>query len=301
MERHATHESMSRSRFPDGFRYMRGKQEYVTYRERSSLRVWYSETPWHYESHYHSAVEVIMPIKGEVIYSLLDSTYRVQVGEVLIVPPNCIHDLTMNEGSARYLLLFEPDGIFGMRDMQMVAAMLKMPIYLSGQAELQEDIRKLLLQVVTCYDQQEPLWNSLCYSLLLQMYARLGKHYMGRTLQSDGDEARDIDSDIINSARLYIDQNCMLNITLNDMASFSGFSKYYFSRVFKQQLGIPFSEYLRRKRVSLAEDLLIHSRQPIQEIAATAGFGSIATFNRVFRDVKSCTPSRYREIYGDIQ
>ena len=94
MERHATHESMSRSRFPDGFRYMRGKQEYVTYRERSSLRVWYSETPWHYESHYHSAVEVIMPIKGEVIYSLLDSTYRVQVGEVLIVPPNCIHDLT---------------------------------------------------------------------------------------------------------------------------------------------------------------------------------------------------------------
>ena len=93
----------------------------------------------------------------------------------------------------------------------------------------------------------------------------------------------------------------MLNITLNDMASFSGFSKYYFSRVFKQQLGIPFSEYLRRKRVSLAEDLLIHSRQPIQEIAATAGFGSIATFNRVFRDVKSCTPSRYREIYGDIQ
>ena len=50
------------SRFPDGFRYMQGKQEYVTYRERSTLRVWYSETPWHYETHYHSAVEIIMPI-----------------------------------------------------------------------------------------------------------------------------------------------------------------------------------------------------------------------------------------------
>ncbi len=301
MEQNTAHESMSRSRFPDGFRYMRGKQEYVTYRERSTVRVWYSEEPSYYEGHYHSAVEIIMPVKGEVTYSLLDGTYRVQVGEVLIVPPNCIHDLDMKSGSARYLLLFEPDGIFGMRDMQMVAAMLKMPIYLTGQPDLQETVRRLLLQVISCYDQQEPLWNSLCYALLLQMYATLGKHYMIRARQSEEEANRDIDSDIINSARLYIDQNCMLNLTLNDMASFSGFSKYYFSRVFKQQLGIPFSEYLRRKRVSLAEELLIHSRQPIQEIAATAGFGSIATFNRVFRDVKSCTPSRYREIYGDIQ
>ena len=50
----------------------------------------------------------------------------------------------------------------------------------------------------------------------------------------------------------------------------------------------------------MAEELLIHSRQPIQEIAMSAGFGSVATFNRVFRDSKNCTPSRYREIYGDF-
>ena len=57
---------------------------------------------------------------------------------------------------------------------------------------------------------------------------------------------------------------------------------------------------MRRKRVSMAEELLIHSRQPIQEIAMRAGFGSVATFNRVFRDARNCTPSRYREIYGDM-
>ena len=70
--------------------------------------------------------------------------------------------------------------------------------------------------------------------------------------------------------------------------------------MFKQQLGISFSEYLRRKRITMAEELLIHSRQPIQEIAMRAGFGSVATFNRVFRDAKRCTPSRFREIYGDM-
>ncbi len=300
MEAKLQHESMSRTRFPDGFRYMQGKQEYVTYRERSTLRVWYSETPWHYESHCHSAVEIIMPIRGQVTYSLPNRTYEVQADEVLIVPPNFIHDLTMLEGSARYLLLFEPDNIFSMRDMTLVEEMLHMPVYLSGMPALQEEIRTMLMQVIACYDREEPLWNTMCYAVLLQMYARLGRHHLEMRARLEDETGSAADSDVINSARLYIDHNCMQNITLDDMAAFSGFSKYYFSRVFKQQLGIPFSEYLRRRRVSLAEDLLIHSHKPIQEIAAEAGFGSIATFNRVFRGVKRCSPSRYREIYADL-
>ena len=295
------HESMSRSRFPDGFRYMRGKQEYVNYREHASLRVWYSEVPEVYEDHFHSAVEIIVPIVGEVTYRVTDEVYAVKAGEVLIVPPNCIHELSMRQGSARYLLLFEPDSIFGMRDMQLVSEMIKTPIYLSGQDEAREPARTLLLQVVSCYDQEASMWNAQCYAILLQMYAMLGRRWIERSASEKTEDGQNVDSDIINSARQYIDQNCMLNITLNDVASFSGFSKYYFSRVFKQQMGIPFSEYLRRKRVSLAEELLIHSTQPIQDIAVAAGFGSIATFNRVFREVKRCTPSRYREIYGDLQ
>ena len=102
------------------------------------------------------------------------------------------------------------------------------------------------------------------------------------------------------SFRQFIEQNYMRDISLTDVAAFTGFSKYYFSRVFKQQMGISFSEYLRGKRVGMAEDLLIHTRQPIQEIAISAGFGSVATFNRVFRSARNCTPSHYREIYGDF-
>lgn len=293
-------EAMTHSRFPDGFRILKGKQEYVTYIDHSSLRVWYSETPWQYESHCHSAVEVIVPVKGEVIYTVADSTYRVQSNEVLIVPPNWVHGLIMHEGSARYLLLFEPDNLFGMRDMQLVEGMLKSPIYLTGQSESQEAIRSLLMQVVNCYERREFLWNSLCYSYLLQMYVRLGQFNMTRELRLHDAKSQRIDPEIVDSARLYIDQNYMRDITLNDVSAFTGFSRCYFSRIFKQQLGQSFSEYLRNKRITMAEELLIHSRQPIQEIAMSAGFGSVATFNRVFRDSKNCTPSRYREIYGDF-
>lgn len=299
MEVHTRGEAMSRSRFPDGFRIMQGKQEFVTYIEHSSLRIWYSEVPWRYESHCHSAVEIIMPVKGEVIYQVEDATYRVQANEVLIVPPNCVHGLSMNAGSARYLLLFEPDSIFSMRDMRLVEDILQTPIYLSSQPELQEAVRSLLNQCINCYDRREFMWNTLCYSYLMQMYARLGQSSLARNTQPRP-EARRMEPEIVDSARLYIDQNFKRSISLEDVSAFTGFSKYYFSRVFKQQMGISFSEYLRGKRVGMAEDLLIHTRQSIQDIALSAGFGSIATFNRVFRESRGCTPSRYREIYGDM-
>ena len=62
--------------------------------------------------------------------------------------------------------------------------------------------------------------------------------------------------------------------------------------------GISFSEYLTRKRLNVATDLLVRTDQSIREIALASGFGSMATFNRIFRAQKNCTPSQYRAIYS---
>ncbi|MBQ3423776.1 MAG: helix-turn-helix transcriptional regulator [Clostridia bacterium] len=292
--------AMTRSRFPDGFRILKGKQEYVTYIEHSSLRVWYSETSWRYEPHCHSAVEIIMPIRGEVTYNLGEEDYRVQADEVLIVPPEWMHGLSMEAGSARYLFLFEPANLFSMRDMSLIKEVLRKPIYLRDRPGAQQSIRGLLAQVVENYEKRDFLWNSMCYSYLLQMYVQLGRLYTPADQRRSSDGPNRVDPEIIDSARLFIDQNYMRPITLADVSAYTGFSECYFSRTFKQQTGQSFSEYLRIKRVAMAAEMLIHSRHSIQKIASSAGFGSVATFNRVFRTAKNCTPSRYREIYGDF-
>ena len=49
-------------RYEDGFRVMQGKREYVTYPDDSSLRIWYSDVPWRYENHEHSAVEICLTL-----------------------------------------------------------------------------------------------------------------------------------------------------------------------------------------------------------------------------------------------
>lgn len=289
------------SRFPDGFRILQGKQEYITYREHSSIRIWVSDVASHYDLHSHSAVEVIMPHRGESIYRLRDQVYRVQPDEVLIIPPNCPHALTEGPQTLRYLILFEPNPLLSLRDISNIGEMLKEPIFLREGDELLGDISDLLSQMVTCYFQKDPMWNTRCYAYILQVCALLGQRYLRRIMAEPADSHVNIDPAIMNSAMTFIGEHYMENISLERVALFAGFSKCYFSRVFKQFAGETFSEYLTSKRLNAAMDLLINTRQPIRKICMSTGFGSMATFNRVFRQNKNCTPTQFRSIYGILK
>ena len=73
-------EASVKSRFPDGFRILKGKQEYITYVDHSSIRIWASALATHYDTHMHSAIEIIMPYSGASTYQLADETYEVRRG-----------------------------------------------------------------------------------------------------------------------------------------------------------------------------------------------------------------------------
>ena len=290
----------AKSRFPDGFRILQGRQEYITYMEHSSIRVWTSDVAAHYDLHSHSAIEVILPDRGEAAYQVQEEAYHVRPGEVLILPSGCLHSLTEPPDTRRHLLLFEPNPLLSLRDIPNISAMMQQPIFLRDGTELQTRVRKLLMQVVDCYFRKEDMWNTECYSYLLQMYALLGRHYL-EAAGVQRPSQHTIDPAIMNSAITYINEHYMDDLSLEDAALFAGFSKYYFSRMFKQFSGISFSEYLTRKRLNVATDLLVRTLMSIREIALASGFGSTATFNRIFRMHKNCTPSQYRAIYSIAQ
>ena len=70
--------SEGRNKFPDGFRILQGKQEFVTYLEHSSIRVWASDVAGHYDHHCHSAIEAIMPDRGVAVYQIQDELFPVR-------------------------------------------------------------------------------------------------------------------------------------------------------------------------------------------------------------------------------
>ena len=258
------------ARYEDGFRVLQGRREYVTYLDDSSIRIWYSDIPWRYETHDHSAVEILLTLEGMVTYTIEDKIYQVRKGEILIVPP----------------------------DTKAMASYFHKPFHLRDGSDAHVRIRELLLRAREAYEKREMMWNTMCYSCILRVYATLGQRYLSGIKPRTGDNMRNMDSEVINAVMTYINNHYREELSLEDVARFAGFSRYYFSRSFKRQTGYSFKDYLCQKRLQVAMDLLIRTNRSMRDVAIESGFGSVATFNRVCREKKGCTPTQYRAIYG---
>ena len=78
------------------------------------------------------------------------------------------------------------------------------------------------------------------------------------------------------------------------LARVSGVSEAHFSRSFKQAFGLPPHRYLLTRRVERAKALLRETDLPVTDIAFQAGWRSLGTFGRTFRDVTGESPSAVR-------
>ncbi|HTB78856.1 MAG TPA: helix-turn-helix transcriptional regulator [Polyangiaceae bacterium] len=78
------------------------------------------------------------------------------------------------------------------------------------------------------------------------------------------------------------------------LARVSGVSEAHFARSFKEAFGIPPHRYLLTRRIERAKALLRDTDLAITEIAFQAGYGSLGTFGRTFRDVTGESPGELR-------
>lgn len=98
----------------------------------------------------------------------------------------------------------------------------------------------------------------------------------------------------VNRALGYLHAHFHEPISVGDAAAYAGYTPNYFNSCFRNQMGIPFGEYLRNMRLSYAENLLRASSLPVTEIAFESGFGSLSHFSRSFRETYGCSPQDYR-------
>ena len=81
----------------------------------------------------------------------------------------------------------------------------------------------------------------------------------------------------------YIYSNIKERITIADLAAYTGLSESYLSRVFKQNLGVSISDYIREKKIEKATHLLKYSDKPIIDIANYLSFSSQSHLSRYSR------------------
>ncbi|OGO79903.1 MAG: hypothetical protein A2Y21_10405 [Clostridiales bacterium GWC2_40_7] len=86
-------------------------------------------------------------------------------------------------------------------------------------------------------------------------------------------------------------------ITLEDAASYVHMSPTYFSRIFKQETGENFIDFLSSVKIEKAKELLKTKTNKINEICKLAGFNDVKHFSKVFKKHTCCTPNEYRDIW----
>ena len=102
------------------------------------------------------------------------------------------------------------------------------------------------------------------------------------------------EGDIWKAVDEYIDKNCDKRITLPSIASKCFYNTSYFSRVFKQRYGITFTEFLRKKRIDRAKELLCNSELSVERIIQNVGYSDRSAFYSAFQLDTGYTPSEYR-------
>lgn len=100
--------------------------------------------------------------------------------------------------------------------------------------------------------------------------------------------------ELIKKVKHYISSNIAKEpISLNTTAEIMHISPNYLSRIFKEETGINFIDYLIEARLEMSKDLLLHSDMSIKSIAEAAGYNSLLYYNKKFKERYGKTPKQY--------
>lgn len=100
---------------------------------------------------------------------------------------------------------------------------------------------------------------------------------------------------IISRAKTYIDENYRKELSLDDVSKSVNISPYYFSKLFKEESGENFIEYLTKVRIAHAKEFLKDPALSIKEVCMMSGYSDPNYFSRIFKKQENVTPSEYRD------
>ena len=98
----------------------------------------------------------------------------------------------------------------------------------------------------------------------------------------------------------YVSCHLYQKISLDEISAYAGMNKTYFCLFFKKHYGMPFTDYIHRKRLETASSMLLKPDASIAEVAVACGYPTVTYFNRIFRKFKGMTPSEFRKSKTDI-
>lgn len=277
-----------------------GEYETVEYENKRFVMLYDNSEFEFYPTHWHNAVEIIMPIENTFTVKTGAKEYLLRERDIIIIPPGELHTLPPQEGRR---IIFQCDNsvLSGVSALEAVMPVFQEPLHIKPDTErdLYLLAKKQILDIYSEYYANSEISDVRIYLNLINLLVAVREFQIEQSQQSFAC-AKDKLYQYSEKFKLvlkYIDQNYMYDISLDKLAAIAGYSKFHFSRIFKQYNSMSYIQYINLRRTRAAEMLLLDPSIPITEVAMRAGFSSLSTFNRIFKEFKHCTPSSYQRFY----
>ena len=281
-----------------------GLYETVNYKKDTQMRLqindWYENFP----PHWHTPFELIMPIKSTYTVRCCNTEYILQEGETIIICPGIIHELFSPPEGVR--IVFQPAiSQLPFQELDLIISRISPAVVISEKEtpKIHDRIRQLMLEIQEEYFSSLPYAESAVYSKFLEILVLAGRHYLNaahpnlKAPQHTRQKYMEKFLFICN----HINEHFAEPLTLENTAAMAGFSKYHFSRLFRQYTDTTFYKYLNQKRIAHAKQLLLDNDLPVLEIAFQCGFSNLSSFLRMFKLLTGYTPSELLKMYrGDF-
>ena len=279
---------------------LNGFHETVNFRDRPMFRLYHNDEACDYPPHWHSNMEIIMPLKNCYTVELNGRRQELREGEIALIASCAIHNLHAPDSGER--IIFQPDYslISNLPELASYMTLISPVIYITKDkdSDIVPRLQELMRAIEREYGSMNPLSGASIYSMLIEMLVIIGRKYSANAESMDVSIGKQQEyAEKFAGVCSFISTNFAEDLTLEDVAEMSGFSKYHFARLFKQFTGKTFYRYVNMKRIENAEKLLTEPSASITEIAVKSGFSSPPAFVRMFKLIKGCTPTEFRKMH----
>lgn len=173
-------------------------------------------------------------------------------------------------------------GILKARALEIVFMIARAAVEAGANLEEILGVKYQCLQKLSQDDSQETL-----YYFLMKAFDQLFECiYQNRNIQH---------TRIFSKAKEFIWKNYRQDVSLKTVAEVVGISPYYLSHLFRKEMGVSFSEYLKSVRISIAKNLLRETQRSILDICLEVGYQDPSHFAKIFKEKEGMKPTQFRK------
>lgn len=274
-------------------RNLNGSDETIDFLPGYKYRIWYNNLVADFDTHKHDVLEIILCTENIYTVIIGDQTIKLHEGDILFIPPGIHHRIESPDEGARFILLFDLEFMKTFHLYNTVFSFLSKPhIYnIVSHPHIYSNVYSRLMHIITLYFANETYSEIGIYADLLNLFKEVCEHNSKENFSDIMKHSMSYDKFV--NILSYIDNNYAEDLSLQKVANIANFSKFHFSRLFKQYTNTTFYEYLSQKRILVAQELILKN-VPITDVAFQTGFNNLTTFCRCFKKYVGCAPTQYK-------